>query len=187
MHKLIITAHPSTLGFTHTIATTIWELSEQKWDTVEILDLYKTELKQDFLHFEDIRTYCKDAKHDPITQAIQSKIKQADELVFIFPVWWGDMPAIMKNFFDSNFLTGFAFKYENGKSVGLLRWKTARIIATSGGPWFFYKIILHIQLLWNLNRIGFCGIKQKSFTVFWEMDSRKTDKTKYIERLKSLI
>jgi putative NADPH-quinone reductase len=44
------------------------------------------------------------------------------------------MPAIMKNFFDSNFLTGFAFKYENGKSVGLLKGKNARIIATSGGP-----------------------------------------------------
>lgn len=121
MHKLIITAHPSTKGFTHTLANNLRELSIARGDTVEILDLYKTELKQDFLHFEDIRTYQEEAKNDPTTLVLQKKIQEADELVFIFPVWWGDMPAIMKNFWDSNFLTGFAFKYENGKSVGLLR------------------------------------------------------------------
>jgi putative NADPH-quinone reductase len=121
MHKLIITAHPSTQGFTHTLANNLRELSIAQGDTVEILDLYKTELKQDFLHFEDIRTYRDEAQNNPTTQALQKKIQEADELVFIFPIWWGDMPAIMKNFFDSNFLTGFAFKYENGRSVGLLR------------------------------------------------------------------
>jgi NAD(P)H dehydrogenase (quinone) len=117
MHKLIITAHPSTKGFTHVLANTFKELSIQHGDTVEILDLYTTELKQDFLRFEDIREYRETAKVDPTTQSIQEKIAKADELVFIFPIWWGDMPAIMKNFFDSNFLAGFAFRYENGKSV----------------------------------------------------------------------
>lgn len=124
---------------------------------------------------------------DDTTRALQKEIQEADELVLIFPIWWGDMPAIMKNWMDSNFLAGFAFKYENGKSVGLLTGKSARIIATSGAPSFFYKVLLHIQLLWNMNRIGFCGIKQKSFTVFGEMDSSKTDKTKYLEKLKSLV
>ena len=97
------------------------------------------------------------------------------------------MPAIMKNWMDSNFLAGFAFKYENGKSVGLLRGKSARIIATSGAPSFFYKILLHIQLFWNMNRIGFCGIKQKSFTVFGNIDSSKTNRIQYLESLKNLI
>lgn len=97
------------------------------------------------------------------------------------------MPAIMKNFWDSNFLTGFAFRYENGKSIGLLTGKSARIIATSGAPSFLYKIILHIQMLWSMNRIEFCGINQKSFTVFGEMDSSKTNKEQYLTKLKKLV
>lgn len=55
----------------------------------------------------------------------------ADELVFVFPIWWGDAPAILKNFIDCNFHSGFAFRYENGRPIGLLKGKSARIIATS--------------------------------------------------------
>jgi NAD(P)H dehydrogenase (quinone) len=183
MNKLIITAHPSRAGFTHRIAEKITSLSRAKWMTVEILDLYNTDLEQDFLRFEDP----KKMGEDPVTKKIQEKILAADELVFIFPIWWWDAPAIMKNFIDSNFHTGFAFRYENGKPIGLLKGKTARIVTTSGGPAFFYKLFLHIQILWNLNRIGFCGIKQKSFTVFGKMEDPKTDKEAYLKAVEKLI
>lgn len=162
MNKLIISANPSSKSFTHSIVNKIVELSEQKWQSIEILDLYKTNLKQDFLTFEDV----KEIWNDDITKKIQEKITWANEIVFIFPIWWGDSPAILKNFIDCNFWAWYAFKYVNWKAVWLLKWKTARIITTSWAPWFFYKVLLHIQLLWNMNRIWFCGIKQKSFTVF---------------------
>lgn len=148
-----------------------------------MLDLYKTDLKQDFLAYENVKEMGKDV----VTKKMQEKILSADELIFVFPIWWGDAPAIMKNWIDCNFGAGFAFKYENGKSIGLLTGKTARIITTSGAPSFFYKILLHIQLLWNMNRIGFCGIKQKSFTVFGDMDSSKSDKSVYLKQLEKLV
>lgn len=113
MKKFIITAHPSSQGFTHKIAERLTKLSAERGDEVEILDLYKTELKQDFLSFEDM----KEMGQDDITKQIQAKISWADELVFVFPIWWGDAPAILKNFIDCNFGAGFAFKYENGKVI----------------------------------------------------------------------
>ncbi len=184
MKKLIITANPSSQGFTHKIADRLSKLSEEKWDTLEIIDLYNTDLKQDFLRYENKR----DMWQDPITKQIQEKITWADELVFIFPIWWWDTPAILKNFIDSNFWAWFAFQYDsNGKSTGLLKWKSARIIATSGAPSFFYKLLLHVQIMWNMNRIAFCGIKQKSFTVFGNMDSKKTNKDLYLEQISKLI
>ena len=184
MKKLIITANPSSKGFTHKIADKLVELSKAKWDSVEVLNLYKTDLKQNFLTYEDKEEM---KETDEITKKIQEKISSSDEIVFVFPIWWGDTPAIMKNFIDCNFWAWFAFKYENWKSVWLLKWKTARIIATAWGPSFFYKFLLHIQLMWNFNRIWFCGIKQKSFTVFGWMDSSKTDKNKYLEEIQSLV
>lgn len=179
MKKLIISANPRSESFTHKIVSTFSELSEKNWDTIEIIDLYNTDLKQDFLW----NTEC----NLNTIKEIQSKINWADELIFVFPIWWWDMPAIMKNFWDINFNAGFAFKYENWKSIGLLKWKTARIIATSGAPSFFYTLLLHIQIMWNMNRIGFCGIKQKSFTVFGNMDSKKTNKDLYLDKLSKLI
>ncbi|MEI6426393.1 MAG: NAD(P)H-dependent oxidoreductase [Candidatus Absconditabacteria bacterium] len=184
MKKLIISANPSSQGFSHKIVKTLSDLSQKKGDTVEILDLYTTPLKQDFLRYEDK----KEVPNDEITKKLQAKITRADELIFVFPIWWGDAPAIMKNFIDCNFGAGFAFKYEKGgKATGLLKGKSARIIATSGAPAFFYKILLHIQVLWNLNRIGYCGIKQKSFTVFGDIDRSKTQKDQYLKTIEKLI
>lgn len=183
MKKLIISANPNSTSFTHAITEKLKELSINKGDSVEIIDLYKTDLKQDFLSFEDSDNMW----IDEITKKIQEKILWADELVFVFPIWWWDCPAIMKNFYDSNFTAWFAFKYENWKSVWLLKWKTARIIATSWAPSFFYKIILHIQFFWNMNRIWFCWLKQKSFTVFWDIENSKTDKNKYLNELEKLV
>jgi NAD(P)H dehydrogenase (quinone) len=113
MKKLIITAHPSTQGFTHQIADRLRTLSEKNGDTVEILDLYTTDLKQDYLRYEDKRS----PRNDPTTQALQEKILWADELIFVSPMWWGDVPAIMKNFIDCNFGSGFAFQYVDGKPI----------------------------------------------------------------------
>jgi NAD(P)H dehydrogenase (quinone) len=49
---------------------------------------------------------------DPNRKLFQEKIKNSDELIFVFPIWWGNMPAIMKNFFDTNFEAGFAYKFQ---------------------------------------------------------------------------
>ena len=183
MKKLIVTANPSSKGFIHKISDRLNDLSIKNWDKVEILDLYKTELQQDFLTFESLKNF----ELDEATKKIQEKIIWSDEIVFIFPIWWWWAPAIMKNFIDCNFTSWFAFKYVDNKPVWLLKWKTARIIATSRAPSFFYKILLHIQILWNMNIIWFCGIKQKSFTVFWNIEFPETDKEKYLKQVKSLV
>lgn len=169
MNTLIITAHPSTKGFTHTIAKTYQENAEKEGRQVELLDLYSTDLKQDFLRFEDM----KDMKNvDDTTKKMQEKIDWAEELVFVFPVWWADAPAIMKNWIDCNFTAGFAFKYENGKPIGLLTGKTTRIFATAGAPSFVYTLFpLSYKLLWGMLRLGFCGMKTTSIKVFGKMST----------------
>lgn len=180
MNTLIITAHPSQRGFTHAIAETYAKKGEEEGRQIEILDLYTTELKQDFLRFEDVR----DFGADETTKKIQQKIDWAEEIVFIFPVWWADAPAIMKNFIDCNFTTGFAYKYENGKPVGLLQGKTARIFATSGAPSFVYTFFpVSYKLLWEMLRLGFCGIKTTSIKVFGKMQERNdTDKKAMLDK-----
>jgi NAD(P)H dehydrogenase (quinone) len=183
MNKLIVTANPSSLWFTHVIADKLETLSTQKWWTVEILDLYKTDLKQGFLQYENK----KDMWKDSITQALQDKILRADEIVFIFPIRWWDVPAILKNFLDSNFIAGFAFKYHEWKQKWLLGGKSARVIATCWGPSILYTLLLHVQFWWNLNRISYWGMKQKSFTVFGNMDRSKTDRKKYLSKLERLV
>lgn len=181
MNILIITAHPSKYGFTHKIAERYARESKNLKKNVEILDLYKPENRQDFLTFENI----KEMPADPQVQKMQEKISWADEIVFIFPLWWYGEPAIMKNFWDNNFTARFAYRYIDGKPVGLLKGKSARVFFTSDGPWYYQWLLLQpVRNIWWLTKLRFCGIKMKSFTVFGSMRSRdEQNRSKLLERV----
>lgn len=173
MKTLIITAHPGKYGFTHKIADTYKRAKNEKGWEVEILDLYAKENQQDFLIFEDI----KNVPEDPTVARMQSKITESDELVFIFPLWWYGEPAVMKNFWDKNFSARFAYRYIDGKPVGLLTGKTARVFFTSDGPWYYQWILLQpVRTIWWLTRLRFCGIRMKSFVLFSSMRTRDEKK-----------
>ncbi|NLP58741.1 NAD(P)H-dependent oxidoreductase [Lutibacter sp. B1] len=71
----------------------------------------------------------------------QEKIKWAQHIVWIYPVWWGSIPAIMKGFIDRTFIPGFAFKYRENSHWWdkCLTGKTARLICTMDAPVWYYK------------------------------------------------
>ena len=51
---------------------------------------------------------------------LYNKIKEADVLIFAFPIWWGIMPAILKGFIDKVFLKDFAYIYTETGIHGIL-------------------------------------------------------------------
>lgn len=171
---LIITAHPSSQGFTHAIAEMVKQKRELSGGEVEIFDLYKTDLKQDFLRFENIR----EVPPDPIRDILQRKICEADELVFIHPIWWLSPPAILKNFLDQNFSARFAYRYVNGKRVGLLKGKTARVYVTCDAPiWIYMLLGFPFVTIWVVGVLIFCGIKVEWFSIT-RMLTLKTDEAR---------
>jgi NAD(P)H dehydrogenase (quinone) len=71
----------------------------------------------------------------------QELIKWADHLVFVYPTWWGTMPAILKGFIDRVFLPGFAFKYRPNSIWWdkLLVGRSAHLIVTMDTPPWYFK------------------------------------------------
>lgn len=99
----------------------------------------------------------------------QEKIKWAEHLVWIYPVWWGSIPAILKGFIDRVFLPGFAFqKIENSviKWDKLLKGKTARIICTLDQPVWYYWLIYRQPSTNSMKKLvcEFCGISPVKVT-----------------------
>jgi putative NADPH-quinone reductase len=169
MKTLIVTAHPSSKGFTHQIAEAYKKGREAKAlalgvaaeSSVEILDLYKTDIKQDFLRYEERSDM---ALPDPARDAMQAKITAADNIVLVHPLWWVNPPAIMKNFIDVNFAARFAFRYVNGSPVGLLKGKTAAVFITCDGPrWLYWLIAMPFRTIWIHGILQYCGMKVKAF------------------------
>ncbi len=183
MKKLIIIAQPSKKWFLWKLAYKYKEESVKHWDKVEILDLYDKKNFQPNLEFEDMKIL----NPDPNREKFQKMIKDVDELVFIFPIWWGNMPAIMKNFIDTNFSAGFAYKFQKWHSVPLklLAWKTAKIFTSC--DWFKYiynnylcpmylKKYIEIYILWVF------GVELKQFELYDHMRKRsREEKDEYLE------
>ncbi|BCR24105.1 NAD(P)H-dependent oxidoreductase [Aquipseudomonas alcaligenes] len=107
---------------------------------------------------------------EPDLLEAQRQIHWAEHLVFVYPVWWGGVPALLKGFFDRTFLPGFAFKYRNRSQLWdkLLSGRTADLLVTlDTPPWYFrwiYGAPAHRQMVRTI--LGFCGIKTRRLTEF---------------------
>lgn len=105
---------------------------------------------------------------EPDLVAAWEKIKWADHLVWVHPVWWGGLPAITKGFIDRVFLPGFAFQYRENSVFWdkLLKGKTAHIITTLDQPRWYYRFAFGRPSVNQLKRstLQFCGIKPVKVT-----------------------
>ena len=93
----------------------------------------------------------------------QHMIKWADHLVFVYPTWWGTMPALLKGFIDRVFLPGFGFQFREGSVWWdkLLKGKSARLIVTMDTPPWYFRLFYgrpgHNAM--KKSTLEFCGIK----------------------------
>ena len=96
------------------------------------------------------------------------KIKWANHLVWVHPVWWGGLPAITKGFIDRVFLPGFAFQYRENSVWWdkLLKGKTAHIITTLDQPGWYYRFAFGRPSINQLKKstLEFCGVKPVKVT-----------------------
>ncbi|MES2362800.1 MAG: NAD(P)H-dependent oxidoreductase [Pseudomonadota bacterium] len=63
----------------------------------------------------------------------QKRVADADLFIFIYPLWWGGMPAILKGWFDRVLAYGFA--YADGKRFdsGFFKGRHGIVALTTGG------------------------------------------------------
>jgi NAD(P)H dehydrogenase (quinone) len=113
------------------------------------------------------------------------KIQWADHLVWVHPVWWGGLPAIMKGFIDRLFLPGMAFKYRENSVWWdkLLTGKTAHIITTMDQPGWYYRLAYGRPSINQLKKstLEFCGVKPVKVTTIGII--KTSDETKRKEWL----
>jgi NAD(P)H dehydrogenase (quinone) len=119
------------------------------------------------------------------------KIKWADHLVWVHPVWWGGLPAILKGFIYRLFLPGFAFQYRENSMFWdkLLKGKTARIITTLDQPSWYYWLAYGRPSVNQLKKstLEFCGVKPVNVSYFGIVKTAdKSQREKWINRVKEL-
>jgi len=161
---LVILGHPDTNSFCGLLAKTYIDSAKVSGSEVRELQLGK-------LKFDPIlwNGYKKIQELEPDLVKAQQLIQWSTHMVFVYPNWWGAMPALMKGFFDRVFLPGFAFKYQ-GRSLPdkLLSGRTAHLMVTMDTPLWYYRWIYRRPGHNEMKRtiLEFCGIKVVKISEF---------------------
>lgn len=125
MHALVLFAHPEPSSLTGSTAQRIAADLIEAGGTAEVADLAGEGFDPRFSE-EDLRvlrgldTAPKDVRRE------QERVERADALVFVHPVYWWGMPALMKGWFDRVLTFGWAFGTDGatalaGRDAHLLR------------------------------------------------------------------
>lgn len=90
----------------------------------------------------------------------QAAIQWADHLVILYPLWLGDVPALLKAFLEQVARPGFALA-EGTMPKPLLGGRSARLVVTMGMPAFFYRFYFgaHSVKSFERNILKLVGIK----------------------------
>lgn len=135
--------------------------------------------------------YQKRTELEPDLIEAWEKIKWADHMVWVHPVWWGGLPAITKGFIDRLFLPGFVFQYRENSMFWdkLLKGKTAHIITTLDQPGWYYRFVYGRPSVNQLKRstLAFCGVKPVKVTYIGIIkDSTDVARKKWLEKVEKL-
>nr|WP_315026866.1 NAD(P)H-dependent oxidoreductase [uncultured Chryseobacterium sp.] len=130
MKHLIIYVHPNENSLNHNLLDHITEILRTENQEIRIRDLYALSFDP-VLSLQDMQGWYAGQVSDDVKQE-QEHISWADQVTFIYPIWWTGLPAVMKGYIDRVFNYGFAYRYDQGIQKGLLKGKKAVIINTHG-------------------------------------------------------
>lgn len=96
----------------------------------------------------------------------QDDLRWAEHLLLVFPLWLGDMPALLKGFLEQVLRPGFAVPGREDRAP--LRGRSARIIVTMGMPALMYRLWYGAHAVKSLRRniLQFCGIRPVRTALF---------------------
>ncbi len=169
---LIIDGHPDAAAgrFVHALCRAYYDGAQRAGH--EVRSVIVSELQFALLRSND------EFRSQQIPGAIrecQEWLLWADHLVFLYPLWLGDMPALLKGFLEQLLRPGFAFS-DAPMSVAVrkpLAGKSARVILTMGMPAAVYRIYFgsHSLKAFRRNVLHFCGIRPVRASVIGSVES----------------
>lgn len=153
----VIFAHPWHGSYNKAILDAITSKYEKTKQPYTVLDLNKDNFNP-VMTEEELALYSEGKYTDPLVGKYQSVLRESEKVLFVFPVWWGTAPAILRGFLDKVFLVNFSHTYENGWTPLLSADKTI-VITTSQSPTNMFSTSIGTCFIKdNLEAVGFKNI-----------------------------
>jgi putative NADPH-quinone reductase len=118
----------------------------------------------------------------------QQAMGWAEHLVVFYPLWLGDMPALLKAFFEQVGRPGFALEEGPGAGRKLLKGRSARIVVTMGMPALFYRLVYRAHSVKSLKRniLRFVGYSPVRTSVVGMVEGGAAKREKWLARMRAM-
>jgi NAD(P)H dehydrogenase (quinone) len=177
----VILAHPDKGSFNHAIAAAVVKTLDRNAHRVIFHDLYE----EGFDPVLPVNEILKDVPLPPEIERHCREIREAEGIVIIHPVWWGQPPAILKGWVDRVIRPGVAYEFigedkGEGVPVGLLHIKTAIVFNTSNTESEREKDVFGdpLETIWKNCIFGLCGVKdfyRKTYSIIVVSSERQRE------------
>lgn len=161
MKVLVVYSHPNPKSFNAAILGTVKDELGKAGAEVKVKDLYAMNWNP-VLSGSDFEQFSSGKLPSDIARE-QADVSWADLLIFISPIWWYTVTAMLKGYVDRVMGHGFAYEYTETGPRGKLTDKRALLITTSGAD---EKTARETGMLDALNTtlvqgiFNFCGFKE---------------------------
>lgn len=174
MKVLVINGHPRKGSFSEALVNAYIQGARTAGTDVKKLTLYELSFNLNVTEFSP-----KNQRIEPAIQQAQEFISWADHLVFVYPTWWGTLPALLKGFIDRVFTEGFSFNHIEGGTgyAPLLGGRTAQLITTMDSPYLVYQLIYRAPGHNAMRRatLEFCGFEMARTLSFGPVNKSTAD------------
>lgn len=186
MNTLIIYTHPNHHSLSYAFLQEVIRGSRenQQKPEIQVLDLYEEGFDPVLVFNENKRR--RDMHTDPALAKYREQLSWADQIVLVYPIWWGRPPAMLMGYIDQMFASGFAYRDKGGLlPEGLLKGKSVVCVSTMKGP-------AHYPLLWLNNAhkalmrkalFNYVGIRKVKFFEFGSMESPRGKQAKKLQQI----
>jgi putative NADPH-quinone reductase len=183
---MIVVGHPQRTTFCEALGKAYHDAAEAAGHQARLFKL--AEMEFDPVLHEGLR---KTQTLEPDLQAAYDALATCDHLVIVFPLWCGDMPALLKSFIERILQPDLIAREntEHAMNWSIFNNKSARIIMTMGMPVSIYRFWYrgHALKLLTRNILHFIGIKPVRHTLFGMIGNSKPEqRDRWIEQVRAL-
>jgi len=143
MRVLVVYCHPKPDSFAAAMRDAVVDGLNQAGHEPQIVDLYAEDFDPRFGAHEHA-AYENPNENGQGLERYTDQLRWADGLVFVFPTWWYDMPAMLKGWLDRVWVPGVAFDLGEGGKRIRPRLQNVRLMAgvtSCGAPWWWSKLV----------------------------------------------
>ncbi|HUO76603.1 MAG TPA: NAD(P)H-dependent oxidoreductase [Thermodesulfovibrionales bacterium] len=189
MNYLIIYAHPNPGSFNHAIMEAVTEELRHHGRGVKIRDLYQMEFNS-ILKSEDFANMQRGSVARDVKEE-QELIRSAEVMIFVYPLWWAGMPAMLKGYIDRVLTEGFAYRISDEGIAGLLAGKKVFLFTTMGASMGDYEESGFFKSMGQITDTGvfaFCGCEVLGHKYFPSVPYvTDSDRKKMLEEVRELV